>query len=621
MALLYGRTTGFSLIWFDDPEYLLYSPHVRDGLTWAGLRWAFTTTYYANWHPLTWLSYMADVELFGPSAGGHHAVNVLLHGANSVLFFSFLRRTTGAVWRSALAAALFAVHPLRVESVAWVAERKDVLSAFFALLALHAYARYGERPSAGRYAQVGFWFVLGLMAKPMVVTLPCLFLVLDRWPLRRGSPWRRLAWEKVPLLALSGASAAVTVAAQRAMDAVVALENAPLGLRLLNALASYAAYLGQAAVPVGLSPFYPHPQFSAGEPLAAAAAGAVLVTGLAALGWRWRKTRPWLLAGWLWYLGTLVPVLGLLQVGNQARADRYTYWPLAGIFLAVSWAAGELAGVRGRRRLAVGAAAGAGLAALSALTWVQVGRWRSTEVLFRHALAVDEGNWLAHNNLAAELLRQGRDREAAVHVRQTLALNPGLAEAHYNAAILLQSRGAEGEAEIHVRRALALNARHGGSNYLLARILRRRGDEAGAEVHFRAALAAAPEDVDVQFELGSLLARGGRLEEALALLEGAVRSRPEDADVRYNLGLALLQRGEPEAALEHLGRAASLRPRDSGVQNNLGVLLVQLGQVREGADRFREALRLDPENAQAAANLARIPPGLHSVGAPGDGRP
>ncbi|MHB8765295.1 MAG: glycosyltransferase family 39 protein, partial [Deferrisomatales bacterium] len=430
VAALYGRTHGYPLVGYDDPQYLLQSPHVSAGLTWAGALWALTATYHANWHPLTWLSYMLDVELFGPSAGAHHGVNALLHGVNAVLLYGLLRRTTGATWRSALVAALFAVHPLRVESVAWVAERKDVLSTCFALLALGAYARYAKRPGVARYLVVAGCFALGLMAKPMVVTLPCLMLVLDRWPLGRREGWGRLALEKVPLLALAAGASALAVAAQGQADAVITWENAPFAYRGLNALASYGVYVAQALVPVGLAPFYPHPRHLGALPLAAGAGGAAVVAAGSAAAWCWRRRRPWFAVGWLWYLGTLVPVIGLVQVGDQAHADRYTYLPLVGLFLIGAWAAGEAAGPGGPRRAAVVAGAAGALAAFSALTWAQVGHWRSTEALFRHALAVDGRNWLAHNTLAADLLAQGRDAEALAHVEEALGLNPGLAEAH-----------------------------------------------------------------------------------------------------------------------------------------------------------------------------------------------
>src|SRR5215210_126756 len=423
-------TLGNGFVNLDDTLYVTANPMVRNGFSREGLAWVWTANVANNWHPLTVLSQMLDCQLFGVNPAGHHFTSLLFHLADVLLLFEVLRRMTGAAGRSTAVAGLFAVHPLHVESVAWVAERKDVLSALFWILAMGAYGRYARRPSAGRYLLVALAMALGLMAKPMVVTLPFVLLLLDVWPLERlrpGPGWRRrLAWltaEKLPLLGLSAAASLVTLRYQT--TSLVSLEALPWRLRVANAAVSYAAYLGKTLLPRNLSVFYPIP---VEIPFWKAAGAALLIAGLTALVvWKWRK-EPWLTVGWLWFLGTLVPVIGLVQVGRQAMADRYTYIPSIGLFLAICWGLPALAASR-RWRAALAVSAVLALMTLTAATRAQVRHWADSVTLYRHALAVTRGNYVANIGLARALASRRDWSGAAEQYRAALALRPHLRDA------------------------------------------------------------------------------------------------------------------------------------------------------------------------------------------------
>jgi protein O-mannosyl-transferase len=425
---------GNGFVNLDDPYYVTAQPHVLPGITRAGLAWAATAKVASNWHPLTMLSHMLDCQLFGLDPAGHHATSLLLHLANVLLLFEVLRRMTGAAGRSAAVAALFAVHPTHVESVAWVAERKDVLSALFWILAMGAWARYARRPSSGRYLLVALLMILGLMAKPMVVTLPFALLLLDVWPLGRlHLGWKRLAIEKLPLLALSAASSLITLRYQQ--TSLAPLDVVPWSLRAANALVSYVAYLGKLFLPRDLAVFYPIPLAIPGWRAAGAALLLVALTALAV--WRARR-EPWLLTGWLWFLGTLVPVIGLVQVGRQAMADRYTYIPSIGLFLAVVWSVAELARAR---RAVLATAAVVVILALAAITRVQVGYWSDSATLFRHALAATgDGNYLAHIGLGKALMGEKDWDGAAEQFRAVLARYPYMREARAGLETVLRAK-------------------------------------------------------------------------------------------------------------------------------------------------------------------------------------
>ncbi|TMB07957.1 MAG: tetratricopeptide repeat protein, partial [Deltaproteobacteria bacterium] len=450
--LAYWRVVQCGYLNLDDDLYVTANPAVWGGLTLAGARWALTATHAGLWHPLTWLSHMLDVQLFGPNPAGHHATNLLLHVANVVVLLLVLVRATGALWPSAAVAALFALHPLHVESVAWVAERKDVLSGFFGLTTIWAYVRYAQRPAPGRYALVVLSLALGLMAKPMLVTLPLVLLLLDRWPLRRGMSLR-LVVEKLPLLALAAAASVMGIVAGQRADAVGSLARFPLEARLANALVSYARYLGKTLWPSRLAVFYPYPSAWPAWQLAGAAVLLAAVTTVAIVHMR---RRPYLLVGWLWFLGMLFPVSGVVQDGSQAMADHFTYLPLIGLFVMVAWGGQDLLARCPVPPPALKASALALLLALGCTTWRQVGYWHDSTRLFTHALEVTSANWLAHNNLGDALAREGKLEEATGHFAESVRLEPSNPDAHYNLGVALHRQGRPAEATLHYREALRL---------------------------------------------------------------------------------------------------------------------------------------------------------------------
>lgn len=443
---IYWPVGGFGFVAYDDQAYVSGNEMVRRGLGWSGAAWAFRTLTAANWHPLTWLSYMLDVQLFGVDPGWHHRVNLVFHAANGVLLFAFLRSATGSLWRSALVAALFVAHPLHVESVAWISERKDVLSAFFWLLAMLAYAGYVRHPGLWRYLAVAAAFVLGLMAKPMVVTLPFALLLLDVWPLRR----RPALVEKLPLFALSALSCAATWVAQARSGAVRGTQWLTVAVRVENAVVSYAAYLGKTVWPSSLAALYPHPGYQPGGipagQIALAAAVLVAITGVAIL---LRRSVPAIAVGWCWYLGTLVPVIGLVQVGQQSMADRYTYVPLIGIFCAVVWGLAALAARVRHGRIAAGAVASAAVIACAVTARHQAGYWQDSIALFDHAAHVTEGNWLAWKNLGAALYESGRMPEALAAFQEEARIDPSDPDGWFNLGMTY------GELERHAESAAA----------------------------------------------------------------------------------------------------------------------------------------------------------------------
>lgn len=472
---------------------------VLAGLTWQGVKGAFTALHACNWHPLTWLSHMLDCQLYGLWSGGHHLTNVAFHLANTILLFLFWARVTGALWPSALVAALFALHPLHVESVAWVSERKDVLSAFFWLATMLAYAGYAGAPSPRRYLLVLLFFTLGLMAKPMVVTLPFVLLLLDYWPLGRvpGGPpavpglagggerqpaspksvyWQLLK-EKIPLIALAALASLITLVAQKGSGALMPLAFRPLGPRIANALVAYVEYLVKLLWPFPMSFFYslaPVPWWqSVGAGLALLAFSAWLLSQA--------RRRPYLAVGWLWYLGTLVPVIGLVQVGDQALADRYTYIPFIGLFLMVAWGAAEATAGWRRRQTLLSTAAGVTLLACLLSTWVQVGYWRNSETLFNHALEIDKNNYMAYHHLGMALANQGKINQAVAAYHQTLAIAPRFSSTYNNLAIIYAEQGRFDEAAALFQEAIRLAPTNAGFYRNLALTYQQQGKISEAE--------------------------------------------------------------------------------------------------------------------------------------------
>jgi len=514
VVAVYAPVRGFAFVSFDDPQYVAANPVVARGLTWDGVGWAFTTWTQSNWHPLTWLSHMLDVQLFGLDAGAHHVVNVVLHAANTLLLFGVLGRMTGAWVRSAFVAALFAVHPTHVESVAWIAERKDVLSTLFLLLALSSYVAYVRTPSRSRYALVVACFVAGLLAKPMLVTLPFLLLVLDFWPLRRATPWRALVVEKLPLFALSAASCVVTFLAQRAGGAVMSTERLSVGGRVANALVSYVAYVGKTLWPTDLAVLYPIDAASLTVVRALLAAALLAVVTVVAV--REATRRPWLLVGWLWFLGLLVPVIGLVQVGNQSMADRYTYVPSIGLFIAIARTAGELAASRPPLRTVLAAAGAAAVVACAVAARRQVETWRDSFTLWDHAVAATDRNLLAQLNRGTLLLGAGRIDEAQAQFEECLRDHPRCVIAMNNLGHVAMQRGRVADAERLFAEATRLDPDYVEARVNLGRALRRDGRLEEAVVAFREALSRSPRHAKARAELVATLEELGRSDEAAA---------------------------------------------------------------------------------------------------------
>ncbi|HIJ66638.1 MAG TPA: tetratricopeptide repeat protein [Candidatus Hydrogenedentes bacterium] len=647
VLLVFCQALWCEFIAFDDAFYVTDNVHVVRGLTWRGMVWAFTTTDHGcNWHPATSLSHMVDCALFGLNPAGHHAVGLGLHAGNTLLLFVILRRITGCRWRSALVAVVFGLHPLRVESVVWASERKDVLSGLFWMLSLLAYLRYVGSPSRIRYGVVCVVFVLGLMAKPMLVSLPFVLLLLDYWPLGRllgaeGGPrelWRqgrRLVWEKTPLFVLAGASCVVTLIVQRTGGAMRSVESIGLPWRLANAIVAYVAYIGKTFWPTGLAVFYPHP--GSGLPvwqIVGAAGVLVGVTAFVVFGWRRRK---YLVTGWLWYVGTLFPVIGIVQVGSQAMADRYTYLPQIGLLIMAVWAGTEWAGERPYRRAVAWCLAGVYVLGLSLLTWFQVGYWRNSEALFEHALAVTSDNAVAHNCLGIALCEAGRDEEGIGHYQEALRIRPGYSEALGNLGAAFLQEGRLGDAVPLLTRAVDMDsrfvkARHnlGVALLSLGRIeeavgqltmvvaakpddaeahnnlgaaLGQRGDTRGAIAAYERAVALEPEFVAAYVNLGKALAKHGAFDEAVARYVEALRLEPNRADAHFGLGVTLERKGDAEGAIAAYERALALDPEFVSAYVNLGNALAGKGAFEQALERYREALRLDPNQAATHYNL------------------
>jgi tetratricopeptide (TPR) repeat protein len=636
---------------YDDNSYVTENFHVHGGLTLRGLRWAFGVGYAANWHPLTWLSHMADYQLFGSNPRWHHLMNLIFHLANTLLLFGLLRRATGALWPSAMVAALFAWHPVHVESVAWVAERKDLLCTFFFLLALSAYARYGEgrRKNAegrsqksevrGRESAPGNTdhgsritfpasrcyllslgcFALGLMSKPMAVSLPFVLLLLDYWPLRRfelraGSSRIKsalpLLWEKIPFFALAMVASALTILAQRRGGAVVAIEDLPFAPRCGNALVSYLRYAGKLLWPHDLAVIYPYiyqwPLWLIGG-----AAGLLLAVSWLAL--KLRRQAPYLPVGWFWYLGTLVPVIGLVQVGEQAMADRYTYIPSIGFFMVMCWAAPQLLGHWPLRKPALVITAVVALCACARLTRAQAAYWRDSVSLFEHAVAVTRDNYAAHATLGAGLATRNRLDEAIAQYHIALRLKPGCGLAHMNLGLALARLGRYDEAVAQYQSALAINPRDAQAHYNLANAFNpefveedavaaptsaRRPDIQQARQHYLSTLALDPDCVGARINLGNLEASAGEYDAAIRCYQDALRTDPLSAQAHYNLAATLADPlvkldQKNELVVKHLREALRLKPDWVEPMNNLAWMLAthEQKEIRNGPDAVRLATR------------------------------
>jgi tetratricopeptide (TPR) repeat protein len=631
---LFAPALHHGFLVYDDDLYVTGNPHVQAGLTADGVRWAFTTGHSANWHPLTWLSHMADVELWGLDPFGHHLTSLLIHAANTALVFLVLRSLAGGSWACAFVAALFGLHPTRVESVAWVAERKDVLSTLFALLALAAYGAWTRRPAGWRYGAALLAFALGLLSKPMLVTLPFVLVLLDVWPLGRAQAGaRRLLVEKWPFFLLSLASSVVTFLVQRAGGAVGTLDRYPLRARLGNAVLGYAGYLRRLVWPTGLAVFYPHPGGSIG---AWPVLGALLLfAGLGLVALASRRRRPFVFVGWWWFAGMLVPVIGLVQVGFQALADRYTYLTYVGLFVAIAWLAAEWAeaGPPWRRPLSVGIAV-ALLAACAFQTRREVAYWRDSETLFRRALAVTTDNDVANQNLGHYLNETNRPAEAIPYLEEALRIRPRYAEARVNRGRSAFLLGNVDESVTHFEQAIALRPDDPVACNNLAFARMNQGELREAVRLYARALSSQPDWAEVQHRAGIVQimqgdwAGGGeRLRRAAALepssleypihaqgFEALSRERgdssPQARALRDYLVVShrqaagvLGKRGRVQDAVAQLEKAVDLDPGRADLLEELGVALASLGRAEKAIDVFESALRLEPRLPASHNNL------------------
>lgn len=606
VGVVYAPVAGHGFVNFDDHIYLYTNPEVAHGLTWQSVSWAFKTGYAANWHPLTWLSHLLDVEMFGMNPGPHHVVSLLLHILNTVLLFWALLRMTGAAGRSAFVAAMFGLHPLHVQSVAWAAERKDVLSTAFWMLTLLAYRSYVLRPGLARYLSVALLFAFGLMAKPMLVTLPFTLLLLDYWPLERfrgsdgRSAWPRLLLEKVPLMALTVASSAITFAVQQRGGAVHGVDSLPVASRLANALVAYAAYIGKTLWPADLAVLYPLSRLvPSWWPLAAAA-----LLGLCAATILGARRYPFLPVGWFWYLGTLVPVIGLVQVGDQSMADRYTYVPLIGLFIIAAWGVMESPWAAVRK---AGPAVGVVLVTLSAaLTRAELGHWRNSVALWEHAIAVTSGNFTAHNSLGLALQSQGMWDEAIVHYREAIRINPRYSEAQFNLGVALEAREKVDEAISHYREALRLKPDYGEAHNNLGIRLARQGHLEEAITHFHAAIEANPASPSARNNLANALREGGRRMEAIPSYREALRLNPNYVEARSNLAATLADERHFDESIKEYLEALRLKPDYAVAHTGLGLALANSGKPAEAIVHFKEALRLNPGDGTARQALGIV---------------
>ena len=683
VVAVYWPVCLFQFVNYDDGDYVAANTQVQNGLTWSGLIWAFTSRHMGNWHPLTWLSHMLDVELYGMNPGGHHVTSMLLHIASTLLLFGIFRAMTGTLWRSALVACLFALHPLHVESVAWIAERKDVLSGFFWMLTLWAYIKYaqscqpgGEQVVAHQMATAGqddpvagklrpasvkkprvlqvtrqalayyffglVFFALGLMAKPMLVTLPFVLLLLDYWPLQRIAQstnkhrqptFYLILLEKVPFLLLTVACCAVTYWAQQRGGSVVSLERLSFGVRAANGVVSYVRYIGKTVWPTGLAVFYPYQTW----PLWVVAIACATLAGVTVLALWLRKRKPWLVIGWFWFLGTLVPVIGLVQVGLQAMADRYVYVPLIGLAVIAAWGVAELAKTAHKRSIIL--ATLAVLAILGVISSIQVRVWRESETLFRHTLAVTKGNYVAHdglgfalsqkgrlteaieqyekslklkpqnawahNNLGTVLAQLGRIPEAIRHFEEATRLQPDFAGAHYNLGNALVQEGRLSEAVAHLATTVRIEPDSAKAHFSLGTTLLQLGKLTEAIYHLERTIALAPNLTDAHNHLGVALIGQGRVSEAITHYQQALQLNPGDADAHYNLGNAFVRLGRHADAILHYQHAVQLKPQDFKAHNNLANVLSQLGRLQEAIDHYEQALELKPDYADALNNLSR----------------
>ena len=660
-VLVFSQVQHHDFINYDDPLYVTENPHIRDGLTWKGISWAFTAVHACNWHPVTWLSHMLDIEFYGLNPKGHHMTNVMFHAVNALLLFVVFSRMTKAVFPSALISAIFALHPLHVESVAWAAERKDVLSAFFWLLTMWAYSRYTKGAGLTGYFFVCFLFLCGLMAKSMVVTFPFVLLLVDFWPLGRFSSLEssrfegkrplkypfaeflrsRIFLEKLPLFALSVIVAFITIYAQRQSGSVSSLEGIPLFYRIVNALDSYIGYILKMIWPLKLAVFYPlagsSQQWRLKILLSVGALILVLLATFFVL--KKRKSSPYLVMGWLWYIVTLIPVIGIVQVGSQAMADRYAYIPMIGVLVMFVWGVRDLIrpGLTGRVGLMVSAVIL--LTVLAVLTWRQTGYWKDSVALYTHALDVTDGNHRAHYNLGVEYSRQGNLDEAVSHYMKAIGIkpdygkaynnlgmilmvqnnldqaigyfseairiDPNLFEAHFNMGKILSAQARSVEAIKHYTEALRIKPYSSIAHQQLALELAKQGDYHQATEHLLEAIRIDPENAAAHTDMGLLLSRQDQFQEAMRHYSRALEINPDLERPHFFIGLLLSSEGNHTGAIKHYQEALRINQGNDKAHSSMGISLVNIGRPEDAIPHFARAVELKPDSALNHMLLSR----------------
>ncbi len=643
---VYFQVHNFKFMTFDDSDYVYKNPNIQNSITFKSIQWALTARYALNWHPLTWLSHMLDWQLYGSNPAGHHLTNLIFHILNTLLLFLVLKRMTNALWQSAFVAALFALHPLHVESVAWVAERKDVLSTFCWILTMWAYLRYVKQPGVIRYLLTMLVFALGLMAKSMLVTIPFVLLLLDYWPFDRIKrvDWKtisQLIWEKIPFVILSAASAVLTFIAQQSGGAVVSFVGLPIKYRIYSAFISYIEYIRIMIWPAGLAFFYPHPGLKVS--ILYALISAVLLLAATVLVLLFTKNHRYLFTGWFWYLGTLVPVIRFIQIGEQAMADRYTYITLTGLFIIIAWGLPQLLekllSASPQRKFILWTSSLIVLFALTVCTYLQTQYWKDTITVCQRALAVTKDNCNAHFCMTKELLEQGRIDEAIWHNSEAIRIKPNYIEALNGLGAALYEAGRVDEAVVYYKKAIEIDPHTFMANVNLGVALASKGKFNEAiehyeiamrtmdtpSVHFNYAhalvnlgrfqeavaqyhkvLLTTPDDPNVINELGYVLALSGKYDEAITRYNEALRISPDNINIHLNLGIALTSSGKFEEVLKEYDKILSIQPQNAVAHNDFGVVLYRLGKLDDAVAQFRQAVQINPEYADAKNNLSAV---------------
>lgn len=615
---VYWQTYNYDFVYFDDQVYVAENYAVQAGMSKHGLHWALTTFEGGNWHPLTWLSHMLDVELFGLNAGMHHVTNLLFHIANSILVFFLFRRMTGAMWRSAFVASIFAIHPLHVESVAWIAERKDVLCTFFWMLTMLAYVHYTKKNGLGAYILVIVFFMLGLMSKPMIVTLPLILLFLDYWPLGRlrfrgtvncsylNIKQRTVSFllvEKIPLFVLSALVSLLTLVAQNKAGFVQTIRDLSLPARIVNAVISYVAYMGKMFWPSDLAVLYPYPESFHFWNFIGAASVLISISTLCFL---MIRGRCYLAVGWLWYVVSLLPMIGVIQVGEQAMADRYTYIPSIGISVAVAWLISDALKRWSLKSILLTIGSCVIICAFALLAWKQVGYWKNTLTLFKHTLNVTEHNWSIQRGMGLFLINQGKYQEGTDHIKSVLKVYPEDIDAHMNLGVANERQGLPDEAIKQYEEVLRIDPNYFRAHNNLGNLYASKGKIKRAMAHYNEALRIDPNYAAAHVNMGNLLAQTGSTDEAIRHYSQALNIAPFDIRTRINMGIVMLRMGRYDEAISTFSKALSIDPNSVYATYGLGRAYHLKGENKKAIMYYTKALKRSPENEKIRSELQSV---------------